>query len=61
MSLIRALRTKQTYQRTPIVMLTTESSDDMKQQGRAAGATGWMVKPFDPNKLIAVLGKLMSR
>ncbi|OFC69620.1 response regulator [Alteromonas confluentis] len=61
LSLIRALRTKQTYQRTPIVMLTTESSDDMKQQGRAAGATGWMVKPFDPNKLIAVLGKLMSR
>ena len=61
LSLVRALRSKSAFQRTPIVMLTTESSDDMKQKGRAAGATGWMVKPFDPDKLIAVLRKLMNR
>lgn len=60
-SLVRALRTKSAFQRTPILMLTTESGDDMKQQGRAAGATGWMVKPFDPDKLISVISKLMSR
>lgn len=61
LSLVRALRSKSAFQRTPIVMLTTESSDDMKQKGRAAGATGWMVKPFDPDKLVSVLSKLMNR
>jgi two-component system chemotaxis response regulator CheY len=42
-------------------MLTTESSDEMKQAGRAAGATGWMVKPFDPARLIEVIGKVLPR
>jgi len=41
-------------------MLTTESSDDMKAQGRAAGATGWIVKPFDPERLIAVVKKVIG-
>ena len=41
-------------------MLTTESSDAMKQQGRAAGATGWLVKPFDPQKLIEVVKKVIG-
>ncbi len=40
-------------------MLTTEASEEMKQKGRAAGATGWMVKPFDPNRLIEVVQKLV--
>jgi two-component system chemotaxis response regulator CheY len=48
LSLTRALRATREYARIPIVILTTESSDAMKAQGRAAGATGWMVKPFDP-------------
>ena len=44
----------------PILMLTTESSDAMKSQGRAAGATGWLVKPFDPQKLIEVVKKVIG-
>ncbi|TVO69068.1 MAG: response regulator [Denitromonas halophila] len=60
LALIRALREMPAYQRTPILMLTTESSDEMKSQGRAAGATGWMVKPFDPLKLIEVVRKVIG-
>ncbi|MBE1297646.1 response regulator [Phycobacter azelaicus] len=44
----------------PIVMLTTESSPDMKAKGKAAGATGWINKPFDTQKLIAVTKKLLG-
>jgi len=47
------------FKSTPILMLTTESSDQMKQAGRAAGATGWLVKPFDPTKLIEVIQKVI--
>ena len=43
----------------PILMLTTESQPEMKQKGRAAGATGWIVKPFDPPKLLAVIAKVL--
>ena len=41
-------------------MLTTESSAEMKSQGKAAGATGWLVKPFDPKKLIEVANKVLG-
>lgn len=44
---------------TPILMLTTESQPEMKQKGKAAGATGWIVKPFDPPKLLAVVAKVL--
>lgn len=44
---------------TPILMLTTESGLDKKQEGKAAGATGWIVKPFDPQKLTAVVAKVL--
>lgn len=44
----------------PILMLTTEASDAVKQKGRDAGATGWLVKPFDPAKLIAVVNKVLN-
>ena len=54
-TLVRHLRSQPQFQLTPILILTTESSDEMKQAGRAAGATGWMVKPFDPTKLIEVI------
>jgi len=57
LSLIGALRALPSYASTPIIMLTTESSDDMKNKGRGAGATGWMVKPFDPNRLLEIVRK----
>jgi two-component system, chemotaxis family, chemotaxis protein CheY len=57
--LTRKLREQPKFKTTPILILTTESSDQMKQAGRAAGATGWLVKPFDPAKLIEVIGKVM--
>lgn len=61
LTLVRELRAQERFKRTPILMLTTESSDEMKQAGRAAGATGWMVKPFDPVRLIEVVGKVLTR
>ncbi|QSA98692.1 response regulator [Methylococcus sp. EFPC2] len=60
LTLIRSLRALPQYAHIPILMLTTESSDVMKAQGKAAGATGWMVKPFDPAKLIQVIKKVMG-
>jgi two-component system chemotaxis response regulator CheY len=57
--LTKKLREHPKFKATPILILTTESSDQMKQAGRAAGATGWLVKPFDPNKLIEVIGKVI--
>ncbi len=53
------LRQNPKFKTTPILILTTESSDQMKQAGRAAGATGWLVKPFDPAKLVEVIGKVI--
>ncbi|QWT46294.1 response regulator [Azospira inquinata] len=60
LSLIRSLRTLPAYRSVPILMLTTEAGDTMKSQGRAAGATGWLVKPFDPQKLIEVVRKVIG-
>ncbi len=60
LTLIRSLRGLPQYKSTPILMLTTESSEAMKSQGRAAGATGWLVKPFDPQKLIEVVRKVIG-
>lgn len=60
LALIKALRALPRFASTPILMLTTESSDDMKNQGRAAGATGWLVKPFDPHKLLEVVKKVIG-
>lgn len=57
--LTRKLREHPNFRTTPILILTTESGDDMKQMGRAAGATGWLVKPFDPAKLIEVIRKVV--
>ncbi|MBV8249674.1 MAG: response regulator [Comamonas sp.] len=57
--LTRKLREDPKFQCTPILILTTESSDQMKQAGRTAGATGWLVKPFDPNRLIEVIQKVL--
>jgi len=60
LTLIKTLRTIPKFATTPILMLTTESSDDMKSQGKAAGATGWLVKPFDPHKLLEVVKKVIG-
>ncbi len=60
LSLIKNLRALPQYRSTPILMLTTEAGDAMKQQGKAAGATGWLVKPFDPQKLVEVVKKVIG-
>ena len=59
LGLTRKLREHPQFKTTPILMLTTESSDLMKQAGRAAGATGWLVKPFDPARLLEVIKKVI--
>lgn len=60
LTLIKQLRALPQYAAVPILMLTTESGDAMKSQGRAAGATGWLVKPFDPQKLLEVVRKVIG-
>jgi two-component system chemotaxis response regulator CheY len=57
---IRSLRALDTCRFTPVLMLTTESQDAKKLEGKAAGATGWIVKPFDPEKLLAVVKRLVA-
>ena len=61
LELIKQLRSMPSYKFVPIVMLTTESEDGIKAQGRAAGATGWIVKPFKQDQLLAVVKKLVSQ
>lgn len=58
--LIRNLRELPNYKFVPMLMLTTESTTDKKQQGRAAGATGWIVKPFNPDQLLATVRKVLG-
>ena len=60
LTLIKTLRGLPQFKATPILMLTTESSDAMKAQGKAVGATGWLVKPFDPQKLLEVVQKVIG-
>ena len=60
LTLIKELRSTDNYRHTPILTLTTQICDDRKKQGRLAGATGWITKPFSPKKLIEVLGKLVG-
>lgn len=56
--LIERIRGTARYQYTPILMLTTESDVEKKERGKAAGATGWIVKPFNPEKLVQVVNKV---
>ena len=58
--MVAELRKLPDYARTPILMLTTESSDEKKQEGRRAGASGWIVKPFSPEQLLAVVEKVLG-
>jgi len=58
--LIRKLRKQSQYRFTPIIMLTTESQESKKQEGKSAGASGWIVKPFTPEQLIGVIRKFIG-
>ncbi len=58
--LIRQLRGLPQYKFTPMLLLTTESGADKKAEGKAAGATGWLVKPFNPDQLLATLSKVLG-
>ena len=59
-TLIKELRKLPSYKFTPMLMLTTESSMDKKAEGRAAGATGWLVKPFNPDQLLGTIKKVIG-
>ena len=59
-SLIVELRKLPSYKFTPILMLTTDSNSDKKLAGKAAGATGWIVKPFNPDQLLATVKKVLG-
>lgn len=59
-TLVGKLRTLPSYRLTPLLLLTTESSPERKAQGKQAGATGWMVKPFNPDQLLATLARVLG-
>lgn len=58
-TLVRELRRLETYRFTPLLVLTTEASADKKFEGKSAGATGWVVKPFNPDRLLATVAKVL--
>ncbi len=58
-ALIRELRKLPAYKFTPILMLTTETAPEKKQEGKTAGATGWIVKPFNPEQLLSTISKVI--
>jgi len=60
LSLVRALRNLPEYLFTPLLMLTTESGPEKKQEGKAAGATGWLVKPFNPEQLLNTVKRVLG-
>lgn len=58
-TLCKELRKLPAFKFTPVLMLTTESSQELKMKGKSAGATGWLVKPFNPDKLIATIKRVI--
>ncbi len=58
-TLVGELRKDAKFAKTPILMLTTETKDERKQQGKDAGANGWIIKPCDPDKLLGAIKKLI--
>jgi len=58
-TLVRELRTLPAYKFTPMLVLTTESGAETKQRGKQAGATGWIVKPFNPDQLLATIARVL--
>ena len=61
LTMIRELRAKPAHAGVPILFLTTESDADIKAQAKAAGATGWLTKPFNADQLVAVVKKVLAR
>lgn len=59
-SFLKQIKADSNHKFTPIIMLTTESQEDMKQQGLEAGARAWIVKPFQPDQLLQAVGKLIA-
>ena len=59
-ALVKELRALPAFKFTPILLLTTESGADKKQEGKQAGATGWLVKPFDPEQLLKTVNKVLG-
>lgn len=59
-TLIREVKLRPGYQQVPFLMLTTEGAEQAKEQGRQAGARAWIVKPFRPEQLLLVVGKLLA-
>ncbi len=60
LELTRRVRTLANYKFVPVVLLTTESHPEKKLEGKAAGATAWLVKPFNPDQLLAVVKKVIT-
>ncbi|MEE9342220.1 MAG: response regulator [Gammaproteobacteria bacterium] len=58
--LVKELRALPDFKFTPILMLTTESGANLKQEGKAAGATGWLVKPFNPEQLLSTINRVLG-
>jgi two-component system, chemotaxis family, chemotaxis protein CheY len=61
LAMIRELRKRQDFAGIPILFLTTESDSGIKQQAKAAGATGWITKPFDSDQLIRIVDKVLAK
>lgn len=59
-SLVKKLRELPAYKFTPVLMLTTEAGGDKKTEGRSAGATGWIVKPFNPDQLLSTIQRVLA-
>ncbi|NPA71494.1 MAG: response regulator, partial [Gammaproteobacteria bacterium] len=57
---LKNLRQRPETKFTPVLMLTTEASQELKSQGKALGATGWIVKPFEPNKLKSIIERVLN-
>jgi two-component system chemotaxis response regulator CheY len=58
-TLVHELRSLPHYRLTPLLLLTTESSQEKKLEGKRAGATGWIVKPFNPDQLLATMARVL--
>lgn len=56
---LKELRALESTKKTPVLMLTTETKDELKQQGKALGLTGWIVKPFNPTQLKAAINRVL--
>ena len=60
LTLVRELRELPAYKHTPLLVLTTDATAERKNEGRQAGATGWLVKPFNPDRLLATVAKVLK-